>query len=122
MSARTDLANAIRAGVPTTWTVYPYPGEPDAVSRPQIYVYQSEIKPAALAPVGHFEITLKIHILVSHDLDPLARENVLDEALARVLDVLDMDTRLTWASAERAATNGFHSYEITATAVGKKDA
>lgn len=119
-TARTQLAAALRTALPTKWPVRAFPQEPDRVSSVLVLAYQTTIKPAPLAPVGHYEIGLKVVILASLDLAPDRRENVLEEALGRVLEVLDGATWLTWSDAERVTMLDHHAYEITATAVGEK--
>lgn len=117
---RVILADAIRAAAPSTWTVQPYPTEPSSIRKVDVRVWQTKVSPHPTAPKDRFEIALTITVMVDLD-DDRRREDTLDDALAVVLGVVDEADWLTWTDATRTATDKFHGYEITATAVGRKD-
>ena len=117
---RVILADAIRSAAPSAWSVQPYPTEPTSIPKVDVRVWQTKVSPHPSAPEAMFEIALTITVMVSID-DDRKREDVLDDALAVVLGVVDEADWLTWADATRTATDKFHGYEITATAVGRKD-
>lgn len=117
---RTKLAALIRSALPTKWPVRAYPEAPDAVASIAVCVYQTEVKPAEQAPVGTYSLGLTVAILASQDMPADKRENALEEALSRVLDVLDAAEWLIWSTAERESVEGFPAYRITSTATGKK--
>lgn len=119
-AARVQLADAIREAAPATWTVQPYPVEPTSIRKVDVRVWQTKIEPHPNAPADRYAISLTTMLLVAID-DERKREDVLDDALAVVLGVIDESTWLTWESATRTTTDKFHGYEITATAVGRKD-
>lgn len=117
---RVKLAAAIRAALPAQWPVRAYPEPPDRVTQVTVLVYQTEVKPAGQASVGTYEIALTVAILASLDMPADKRENTLDDALARVLDVVDAADWLIWSAAEREQIEGHPGYRITTTAIGKK--
>lgn len=117
---RSALTDALRAALPTSWVVQGYPSEPTAVQRVTVIVWQESVRPHPDAPAAAFDVALGVAILAGGD-EPAARENQLDDALGRVLDVIDQADWLTWPDgAERTTLGNHHGYKITAHAVAKK--
>jgi len=122
MSARTDLHDALKAGLPSTFRVLPYPtDDPGHVAKPTVLAYQRTLTRRTAAPDGVWDLALEVWVLTS-DSNPARGEDALEDALWKVLGVLDDLPWLGIATATRVDFEGrFPAYQITLNAAAKKE-
>lgn len=116
MSARTELAAALTAALPT-YRVLGYAADLDAVARPTVLVWADKIVRRPEWASGLFEFTLMMWVLVGTE-DPARADDALDDALEDVLGALQPIGWVQWSGAERGVLrDAFHGWQITVTAV-----
>lgn len=123
MPHRRVLRDALTAALPAKFRVIPYPSLPDAVAFVAVVLEPRTIRALREAPrSGYLEMGCDVWVLVSNDMKADARENALEDALVRVLNVLDGIPAVLVDEAERTtAGDVFHAYKITTRPVAKKE-
>jgi hypothetical protein len=132
-SPRTQLRDALKAGVPAAGDLPAVPGLPDrwrlidyptadvgAVNAPTVMVWQQQIARVTSGD-GWGTCQLEAFVIVSQDGQPSKTEDALEAALNLVLDITDRLLWLNVTTVERADYQGkFPSYHLTATAAVRR--
>ncbi|WP_157602500.1 hypothetical protein [Promicromonospora kroppenstedtii] len=116
MEARALLRDALQADgvLPAKYTLLPYPDEPDSVPHVTVVLAPQGIEPEPTMPLVYWRVPCAVYVLVGTDLDPAAREDLLEAAVPLVLAALDKHEFLGWSGVERTTVNAFHAYKINA--------
>jgi len=102
MSVRSDLADALRPLLPTTYKIVDVPRSLDGLEakRPVVLLYRESREKAPNA-IGDYFDTFSLYI-VNPIVDVRRGEDALDNALDEVVAALDDISWLNWTSAERS--------------------
>lgn len=111
MSARKDLAAALRPLVPREWAILDADRNLDEQNVIALLVSQRTIAPAPNAAGTHLA-TLRVYVIDPHE-DPDAAEDALDDAVETVCFGLDTIDALLWTTAEKVIYQGRRAYQIT---------
>ena len=118
MSARTALAQALAAALPT-YRVLGYGEIPDSVTRPTVVVWVEKIERAEQIALDRLVLTFQAWVLVGGD-NPATVDDALEAALDDVIDAWQGVPWCAWTEATRGVlADKFPGYLITARAVGK---
>lgn len=110
MSARTDLATALAAALPSGWAIHPYPVEPDTVTRPTVVVYQTDLAPHQLH-ADLYLVELVAYLLAAADA-PAAVEAELEAGLELLIPALEAFPAIHWTKGERVEMGNRPAYKI----------
>ncbi len=114
------MGRALDALLPDTYDVEATYNVPDAldVGRHRVILWSATVRPGAALGLRQVEVTAWLLTGVTGpDVD-----DVLDDALAELLDVLDGAPSLAWSEAERGVfADTFPGYRITLTTQHRKD-
>ena len=118
MSARTDLADALRTALPAGWRVIAS-DVAGTVGKPTVLVYRAEVTHRGEG--GLRDNTLTVVVVGPKQIDP---DDDLDGYLDDVLDVLDATPLpVAWTTAERSVYDDtFPAYKITTTMTTRDEA
>ncbi|MEV7972863.1 hypothetical protein [Cellulomonas sp. NPDC089187] len=117
-TARQQLAAALRAELPDGWSVLDLDKVPDVITRPTVVIYRQSYAPLPAAPVGHYEQTFAVWVLVAPD----AKDSLLDDHADTVTGALEDIDWTVWTTASRDALAGtWPGFNITVTAQTKKE-
>jgi hypothetical protein len=111
MSARKDVAAALRPLVPKKWAILDADRNIDETTEIALLVSQRTIEPAPNA-AGNHRATLRVYVIDPHE-DPDAAEDALDDAVELVCFALDTIDALYWTTAEKVIYQGRRAYQIT---------
>lgn len=118
-SARRELVQALKAGLPGRWRITGYPTIPDNVTVPTVVLWQQSVTRFEQIDLEHLRATLTLWVLVPSD-RPETLDDRLDGLLVTLLGVLQPLAWLDWTEAERGVlADSYPGYQITATAVYK---
>ncbi|ARU50153.1 hypothetical protein CBR64_00100 [Cellulosimicrobium cellulans] len=122
MSARTDLRDALVAGLPATYRILPYPtNDPGPVTKPTVLAYQRSLTRRTASHDGVWDLNLEVYVL-GPDGNTSKGEDALETSLWKVLGVLD---DLTWVGIGTCTRVDFEgrspAYQIVLTAAAKKE-
>ena len=110
MSARTEVAAHLTQALPS-YTVVPFPQDPDRVSGVTVLVWRSQVQRGPVKGARSSDIV--VWVLSGHE-DPRKAEDALDTALDAVLAALDDLDASSWDTAERGVyADRFNGYRIT---------
>ncbi len=119
MSARTEIAAALRAALPADYRIIPAAAAPDAVARVTILLWQSDV--TRLEQIGHDKVRVELVLWILTGIqDPERAEGELEPALDRVISALRPIKWADWPRAERLSFgDSFHGYKLTLTTLGE---
>lgn len=112
MSARKDLAAALRPLVPKAWPIIDHDRNLDEITKIALLVSQRTVEPAPNA-TGTHKATLYVYVIDPHEADANAAEDALDDAVEIVCFGLDTIDALYWTAAEKVIYQGRRAYQIT---------
>lgn len=113
---RTDLAAALKTGLPREYQIFPA-GTVDSVTRPTLVLERTRIEKLPEAPITHLLNTFALTLICPATFS----EDALDEAVQNVIDALDAPD-IFYAEAIRGAYNAQPSYQFTLTAPSNRKA
>lgn len=117
MSARTELAAALKRQLPANWAISGRAQTPDTVVRPTVIVQTERLERPTTARLHAFvAVHLAVWVLVAAD-DAEKADDALDAAATNVIDVIDRLASFDWTSAERGTLDAFHSFKISVQAL-----
>ena len=111
MSARSDLASALKPHLPKRWMVVRADRPIDEIVVPTLMISQRTIEPAPNAAGNHL-VTFRLTIMDPHD-DENAAEDALDDEVDDLLFALDQVDGLWWTEAQKLTAQGKRAYQIT---------
>lgn len=121
MSARTELATALSAGLPSSYRVVGFNSTLDSVAKPTVMVWQQTLTRPDDFGLQRVNVTLNLWVLVGQQNSGNA-DNALDTALEKVLGALQPIDWVEWTTAERGVfAEKFHGYQVTVEAVATID-
>lgn len=100
MSARTQLAAALKPLLPKAWKIIPYADQVDDQNTIVVILNQTRIAPNPAAPIASHVVTCEA-LIVSPERDPAKAETALDDAVDDFLFALDAIDSVLWADAEK---------------------
>lgn len=121
MSARTEIAAALKPLLPKSWKIVPYGDSLDVVSNVTVMVKLTRIEKVPTAPLGaylsHFTITV-----IDPSTDPAKSEDRLDDEVHALLAALDGINNTLWTQAEKVLFSETNlAWDIQAQAVTTKE-
>lgn len=118
MTARSELAAILTAGVPADWRIVPYDEAP-VIDRPTLIVYRESVEQGATFAVQQH--VMKVHVLHPAQVAPRSSDEV-DTMLDVVLGILDDSEILTWSRATFGVFNETYlQFEISIEMTTRKD-
>ena len=118
MSARTDLAEALQAALPS-FRVMGFNDQLEAVARPTVMLWQSSVERFDQISQGHLKVTLNLWVLTGRE-NPEKADDQLDESFEAVIAALLPLQWLDWTTATRGIwQEKFHGYNLTVAAVAE---
>lgn len=114
MSLRAGLTAALTTGLGTGYRVIGYPASLDAITKPTVALWATNLEHLAAAPNGYFQVTYTVQLFTGYQ-DPAKADEALDASLADLLAVLWNLPDYLLDRAERTVSQDdtIHSWTLT---------
>lgn len=121
MSARDLVETDLRKGIPKKWKLIPAQGNIDTPSETTLLLKLMSLTNSKEAPKAAYEFTFVVTI-VEPGQDILRVERVLDDHVEDLWQAIEAVSHLNPEKAEKVALGDLIAYDITFTALYKKEA
>lgn len=115
-TARVQLATALAVVLGIEWAIVDYSRIPDSISKHTIVLYRESYRNLPQAPIGTYEHTFSVWVLVSAD----TTDDVLDDLTDTVTGAVEDIAWAQWVTAERGTFGTYPGNKITVTAYTQK--